>query len=212
MAHVPAAVRRTQIVEAAAAVIARDGVAGATTRRIAAEAKLSLATLHYVFKTKDDILAAVLESLIDHASQDNSTIAAHLVTPAGAGPPALSEVIHHLVRTAWGLVCGDLVTQRVEYELTLYALRTPEAAHLGRALRDYHLTAVEQIIRRTLEHTGQMSHIPPRDLAHLIYCAIDGVLLDYLVDPDADQADRSLAHLARAVLNLVGTPSTTATA
>lgn len=208
----PAAVRRTQIIEAAAAVIARDGVAGATTRRIAAEAKLSLATLHYVFKTKDDILAAVLESLIDHASQDNSAIAAHLVTPPGAGPPALSEVIHRLVRTAWGLVCGDLVTQRVEYELTLYALRTPEAAHLGRALRDYHLTAIEQIIRRTLERTGQMSHIPPRDLAHLIYCAIDGVLLDYLVDPDADQADRSLAHLAGAVLILVGTPSTTAAA
>jgi AcrR family transcriptional regulator len=212
MAHVPAAVRRTQIIEAAAAVIARDGVAGATTRRIAAEAKLSLATLHYVFKTKDDILAAVLESLIDHASQDNSTIAAHLVTPPGAGPPALSEVTRHLVRTAWGLVCGDLVTQRVEYELTLYEMRTTEAAHLGRALRDYHLTAVEQIIRRTLEHTGQTSHIPPRELAHLVYCAIDGVLLDYLVDPDAAQADRSLAHLAGAVLNLVGTPSTTATA
>jgi AcrR family transcriptional regulator len=212
MAHVPAAVRRTQIIEAAAAVIARDGVAGATTRRIAAEAELSLATLHYVFKTKDDILAAVLESLIDHANQDNSTLIAHLVTPPGDGPPALSEVIHHLVRTAWGLVCGDLVTQRVEYELTLYALRTPEAAHLGRALRDYNLTAIEQIIRRTLEHTGQTSRIPPRDLAHLIYCTIDGILLDHLVDPDADEADRSLAHLASAVLNLAGTPPTTVTA
>jgi len=212
MAHVPATVRRMQITEAAAAVIARDGVAGATTRRIAAEAKVSLATLHYVFKTKDDILAAVLESLIDHASQDNSTITAHLVTPPGAGPPALSEVIHHLVRTAWGLVCGDLVTQRVEYELTLYALRTPEAAHLGRALRDYNVTAVEQIIRRTLEHTGQKSHIPPRDLAHLIYCAIDGVLLDHLVNPDTGHADRTLAHLAGAVLHLVSTPHTHTTA
>jgi hypothetical protein len=29
----------------------------------------------------DDILAAVLESLIDHAREDNSTIAADLVTP-----------------------------------------------------------------------------------------------------------------------------------
>ncbi|GAQ58405.1 TetR/AcrR family transcriptional regulator [Streptomyces acidiscabies] len=206
MAHVPAAVRRTQIIEAAAAVIARDGVAGATTRRIAAEAELSLATLHYVFKTKDEILAGVLESLIEHADQDNSTLAAHLVTPAGAGAPVPSEVVHHLVRTAWGLVCGDLVSQRVEYELTLYALRTPEAAHLGRTLREYNLTAIERIVRQGLEYTGQVSRIPARELAHLIYCAVDGVLLDHLVDPDGDRADRSLAHLAGAVLSLVGTP------
>ncbi|MGJ5898156.1 TetR/AcrR family transcriptional regulator [Streptomyces niveiscabiei] len=195
-------------IEAAAAVIARDGVAGATTRRIAAEAGLSLATLHYVFKTKDDILAGVLESLIEHADQDNSTLAAHLVTPLGAAPPALSEVIQQLVRTAWGLVSGDLVTQRVEYELTLYALRTPEAAQLGRPLRDYHLSAIERIVHRALEHTGQVSRIPPRDLAHLMYCTIDGVLLGHLVEPDAGQADRTVAHLAGAVLNLVESPAT----
>jgi hypothetical protein len=57
-------------------------------------------------------------------------------------------------------VSGDLVTQRVEYELTLYALRTPEAAQLGRALRDYHLSAIERIVHRALEHTGQVSRIP----------------------------------------------------
>ena len=205
MAHVPATVRRTQIIDAAAAVIARDGVAGATTRRIAAEAHLSLATLHYVFQTKDDILAAVLESLIDRAREDNVKITAHLATP-GAGPPALREVIHQLVRTAWDLLHGDLVTQRLQYELTLYALRTPEATHLGRTLRDYHLTATEEIIRQTLDHTGHPTDRPPRDLAHLITCAVDGLILDYLVSSDPEQADRSLANLTDAVVTLITTP------
>jgi AcrR family transcriptional regulator len=184
-------------------------VAGATTRRIAAEARVSLATLHYVFKAKDDILAAVLESLIDRASEGNSVIAAHLVTPPGASPPGLAELIHRLVGIAWDLVRGDLVTQRVQYEFTLYALRTPEAAHLGRALRGYHLSAIEEIIHQTLKHAGRTTRCPPRDLAHLINCAVDGILLDYLVDPDPDQADRSLAQLADAILTLATTPRST---
>ncbi|MEU5264678.1 TetR/AcrR family transcriptional regulator [Amycolatopsis sp. NPDC021455] len=209
MAHVPAVVRRTQIIEAAAAVIARDGVAGATTRRIAAEAGLSLATLHYVFQTKDDILAAVLESLIDRAREDNAKIAARLAAPAD-GSPALREVIHELVRTAWGLLDGDLVTQRLQFELILYALRTPEATHLGRTLRDYHLTATEEIIRRTLDHTGHTVHHSPRDLAQLISASVDGLLLDHLVNPDPDQAERSLANLTDAVFALVtATPAAT---
>ncbi|MFJ4652413.1 TetR/AcrR family transcriptional regulator [Nocardia sp. NPDC088792] len=206
MAHTPAAVRRAQIIRAATTVIARDGVAGATTRRIAAEAGLSLATLHYVFSTKDEILAAVLASLIEDDQRGNATITAHLDTSVDTQRLTLPEVIHQLVRTAWDVASADPALARVEHELTLYALRTPEAAHLGRDLNNYHLDATEQIVDRTMEHTGHESPRPARELAHLINCVMDGILLDHLVNPDSALTDRSLANLSDAILALVSPP------
>jgi AcrR family transcriptional regulator len=65
MARVRAALRRQDFVDAAVDVIAAHGVAGATTRRIAQAAGCPLASLHYVFHTKDDLFDAVYESLFD---------------------------------------------------------------------------------------------------------------------------------------------------
>lgn len=65
MPRVAAAFRRQDFVEAAVKVIAEHGAAGATTRRIAAAAGSPLASLHYVFHTKDDLFLAVFDSLLE---------------------------------------------------------------------------------------------------------------------------------------------------
>jgi AcrR family transcriptional regulator len=89
VAHIPTEVRRQQFIDAAIVVIARDGVDGATTRRIAEEAKAPLASLHYCFQTKENLLWAVFEQmteivLADIANADTSgksvaTVAGHLL-------------------------------------------------------------------------------------------------------------------------------------
>lgn len=70
MAHVPTEVRRRQFIDAAVTVIARVGVDGATTRRIAEEAGAPLATLHYCFQTKENLLWAVFEQLAELTRAD----------------------------------------------------------------------------------------------------------------------------------------------
>ena len=55
MPRVSAVKRREDFIEAAVRVIARHGVDGATTRRIAAEAGAPLASLHYCFNTKEQL-------------------------------------------------------------------------------------------------------------------------------------------------------------
>ena len=60
MARVPAVERRADLVDAAVRVIASRGVDGATTRRIAEEAKAPLATLHYCFASKELLFQEVL--------------------------------------------------------------------------------------------------------------------------------------------------------
>lgn len=63
MAHVPAAERRPQLIQAAIDLMAREGIAAGSTRAIAAELGVAQATVHYTFGTKKDLYRAVVEQL-----------------------------------------------------------------------------------------------------------------------------------------------------
>ncbi|MCY1406339.1 HTH-type transcriptional regulator BetI [compost metagenome] len=92
MARVGAELRRQDFVEATVRVIAEHGVANATTRRIAAAADCPLASLHYVFHTKDDLFYAVYESLFNMPQEAMEHI------PAGATPAeTVAEVLRQLI-------------------------------------------------------------------------------------------------------------------
>lgn len=61
MPRIPAAQRRSDFIKAAVEVIATYGIEGATTRRIAEEAKANLAMLHYCYDSKEDLFGDVYE-------------------------------------------------------------------------------------------------------------------------------------------------------
>jgi len=61
MARIPVAQRRRDLIDAAVEVIASDGIDGATTRRIAEQAKANVAMLHYCYDSKEDLFADVYE-------------------------------------------------------------------------------------------------------------------------------------------------------
>lgn len=65
MVYVEAAVRRRQLVASARSVLMRDGVARASLRAIAEEAGIPLGTLQYVFPSKDLLLRAVIEDVVE---------------------------------------------------------------------------------------------------------------------------------------------------
>jgi len=61
VARISADDRRKEFVHAAVRVIATHGIDGATTRRIAESAGAPLATLHYCYRSKDELFADVYE-------------------------------------------------------------------------------------------------------------------------------------------------------
>ena len=61
MPRISAAQRRSDFIKAAVEVIATHGIEGATTRRIAEQAKANLAMLHYCYDSKEDLFADVYE-------------------------------------------------------------------------------------------------------------------------------------------------------
>lgn len=61
---------RERILEAAIAVIERDGAEKATVRAIAAEAGVNLAAINYHYRSKEDLMEAAIASTWAHATED----------------------------------------------------------------------------------------------------------------------------------------------
>ena len=67
MARMSADERRAQLVEAAIAVMTRDGITKATTRAIVGEAGVPLGVFHYCFDSKAALLERVVTTLHERA-------------------------------------------------------------------------------------------------------------------------------------------------
>ena len=106
---------RARVIEGAIRVLSATGVIGATTRKIAAESGVRLATLHYHFESKSALLLAVFEALIDE-----TVLAFRKEVKDSTG---LDDCIEQVLKAAWRWVTQTRVLQIVQYELTLYALR-----------------------------------------------------------------------------------------
>lgn len=76
--------RRDLLVQAAFRVIAEHGVEAATTRRISAAASMSLASFHYAFESRDELLA---ELVARGTSDELATFIAPLSPPSSSPRP-----------------------------------------------------------------------------------------------------------------------------
>jgi AcrR family transcriptional regulator len=175
MVYVESAVRSRQIIAAARVVIARDGVASTTVRAVAQEAGIPLGTLQYVFPTKQQLLRAVIEDLVEE-------LASNLLSsvPPGSDP---EYAIGHGIRTFWNdLVVGDAEgVQLAQYELTTYALRTAGLEELARWQYERYTDVVAGWLQRAA------TPVDARRLARLIVAGIDGLILQYVANPDPDR-------------------------
>jgi AcrR family transcriptional regulator len=175
MVYVESAVRSRQIVAAARAVITRDGVAGTTVRAVAQEAGIPLGTLQYVFPAKHQLLRAVIEDLVEE-------LADNLMSSVPPGCD-VEYAIGHGIRTFWNdLVIGDAEgVQLTQYELTTYALRTAGLEELARWQYERYTDVVAGWLQRAA------TPVDARRLARLVIAGIDGLILQYVVNPDPDR-------------------------
>lgn len=186
--------RRAELLAAAIRVLAREGLAETTTRKIAAEAGINQATLLYYFGSKDDLLFAVLQEMM-RATQE---IALQSVPEAAN----LRGAVAGAIRAFWGHVEATPELQIMQYELTLYALRNPDAAWLAREQYAGYSRVVEALLRETYVAAGQTSAIPFDALARFIVGGLDGIILQFVSDRDPARARGDVEYLIGAVLAL----------
>lgn len=188
---------RERIIEATIQVIAREGLVGTSTRKIAAEAGVNLAMLHYYFGNKDDLLVAVHQTILQTV---RATVAD--VAPIQPGDDLRSVVTRELT-AFWQYVEKTPTAQIVQYELALHALRDPQAHMRARQESGTYNALVAERCQQIFEATRQPCVLPLADLARFIIAGIDGLTLQFLADRDTERARHDLQLLISATLALV---------
>ena len=180
MTHVRAAERREQLVEAAIRVLSREGVARTTTRRIAEEAGIPVGIFHYCFRDKNELLCLVTERIV--AEQ---LVAGETALSPGAD---FAEALRAGARALWDIVLADVGKQMALYELTQVAMRTPGMEHVATQQYEGYLAAATTYLRVAAQATGVTLGDDLPLLARWLVTTLDGVILLYTVDRDADRA------------------------
>jgi AcrR family transcriptional regulator len=179
---------RSQVIQGALRALEARGVSATTTRDIAAESRVPLATLHYHFESKSALLLAVLDHLID------DTTAALRVEAQGSTD--IATCIEEVLRGAWRFLIRTRDQQIVQYELTLYALRE-DAGWLAKRQYDAYVNLYRDILRGVAKQTKELDPEHCTDLARFILAGIDGLLLQQLARPNLTRSAKDINALTQ---------------
>lgn len=174
-------------------VIVRDGLTATSTRAVAAEAGMTQAMVHYSFPGKDALLGAVLDEI--------HTGIAEVLARSLDGADSLSDGVARVAQAYWAYTVETPGLQRMQYELTLYALNTPGHADLARRQYQGYVAALGQ----AFEALPAAGACPPRQLlAGICVAAMDGLILQHLATGDRAAGEAQLRLLVHALQSQIG--------
>lgn len=181
--------RRTELIEAAIRVIARDGLAAATTRAIVSEAGMPQGSLFYIFSSREALISAVIEE-ITSAERLNALVSVEL-TESGV---SLVDVLTAAMDAYLRLLEDDPSREIALLEVATHAMRhDPEA---GRRQWNTYRSAVAESLDFIADTMSLRWTVPIDDLAHMVTSSLDGLTLSWLTDRDSVAARRHIAVLA----------------
>ena len=191
MTRLSSAERRSALVLAALRVIERDGVHGATTRAIVAEAGMPLASFHYAFRSRDEMIRELVAFVVE-----NEALAASASLRAGSD---IRTVVRAGLQAYFDLVVAEPHREQAMFELLHYALRTPELGDLPRMqYESYHRVAGE-VLEAGAALAEVTWRIPLDQLSRLLVTLTDGITLGWLADRDDAAAGITMDFAADAI-------------
>ena len=182
MTRMSAAQRRELLVEAAIRVMTRDGVGRATTRAIAQEADMPLGVFHYAFRSKQELMAMVVQTIArrSRAVMDEAVFASETDDVAEIVKAGMLAYFNHVVAHPH----EHLVT----YELTTTALRDAELESVAKEQYDYYLEDNQQLLEAgaDLLQLEVLEDLPV--VTRMLFSLMDGLALNYLARGGKDTA------------------------
>jgi AcrR family transcriptional regulator len=180
--------RRRSLVEATYHLIAEGGFEGLRTRDIAARAGVNIATLHYYFARKEDLIQSVVEYLLQQ-----------FMTAYLPGSPFEMRTPLEQIRGELGeLQC--LLQEKPEMfivlnELVLRSLHDPAIHHMIKWLDEGWHTYLERVIRNGIEQGLFRADLDPGSAATWLILLTKGTTLHYMTNPEAIDFDRIRAEV-----------------
>ena len=177
-----------QIVDAAAAVLGRQGYENTSMKEIAQEVGVAPGLLHYYFDSKEELLTEVVEQL--HREVEAEWLA------------AIDDLSDPLERIATGLDAAEAKCRerpeffRLMFDMYSVGMRNPAILKRLRAMSDEFVADVAEESRKVSEQLPAQSPFDPKDLAAAVAGAIDGIAIQALIrGEDPHGAFRALKGL-----------------
>jgi AcrR family transcriptional regulator len=180
--------RRELLVEAAIRVMVRDGVAKATTRSIVAEAGMALAAFHYSFRSKQELLENVIQTITAHTLD--------LAVERLGAEGGVEEKVRAALDSYWQHLVANPGEHRVTYELTQYALRHPGLATVAKRQYEAYIDGASRLIDSLARSSAVTWRAPVPVIARYRISVMDGLTLLWLNEGGGASA--------RAALELAG--------
>ena len=181
MSRVSSAERRAALVRAALRVIDRDGLHAATTRMIVAEAGMSLASFHYAFRSRDEMM----RELVAFVVADEQRVSLEALDPDAD----IRSAVRAGMRAYFELLRAHPSREQALQELVQYSLRTPGLEHLPRAQYASYFHTARVLLERGAENAGVQWSLPIEQLARILIAITDGLTVAWLADRDDEAAD-----------------------
>jgi AcrR family transcriptional regulator len=195
MAYMEASARAKHVLAAAREVLAREGVGRTTLRAVAAEGGVSLGTVQYVYASKEQLLRAVIEDVVEEI--------AGLLKESVQLEGGLAHAIRHGLTTFWSqLVAEQTDLQLMQYELTTYAMRTAGQEHLARWQYERYAGVVAEWCQEAASNAGEVCAIPFARLARVLLASVDGLILQHVCDPNPTRSREDLDLVISMLLSL----------
>ncbi|MBO2446455.1 TetR/AcrR family transcriptional regulator [Actinomadura barringtoniae] len=193
MAHVPAAERRPQLVQAAIELMAREGLEAGSTRAIAAELGVAQATVHYTFGSKRDLYRAVMEQMT-----------ADLVDQVCAAAPEnldFESSLRVMAEALWEGMRKQPGRYVLYVELATHAYRNPEMLDVIAAHQKHMHETAAALINELAEQTGRSLRIEATAIARFFLAGFDGLAQNHLTAGETHAA-ADLQRLVEATVAL----------
>ncbi len=197
MSRMSADDRRELLVHAAIRVMTRDGVARATTRAIATEADMPLGVFHYAFRSKQELMVMVTETI---ARRSKTEIDAAVLTGAERD---LAAIVRAGLSAYFDHVVAHPEEHLVTYELTTAALRDDEMGDMATRMYAYYLGENQKLLEAAASALDVVFLEPVEVVSRYVFSTMDGLALNYLAQGDEDQARAVLDMVARTLLSSV---------
>jgi AcrR family transcriptional regulator len=193
-------IRRAEIVEAAVAVIAEQGIQNLSLSEIEAKAGMSRGQLTYYFKTKEDILLAVFDRLLQLTYQRLGMPPGQEAAAPPPEPSAWPWVEHLLTR----LVTEPPVNPEfgaLQYTfLSQISHREDYRRRLALLYEEWRSGMAGGLVA-DLRRCPDAPRVSPRTLASLVQALLHGCRVQLAADPDAFDR-QEMVHLC---LDMLGT-------
>ena len=188
--------RRAELLQAALRVMSRDGVAAGTTRAIVAEAGMPLATFHYCFRSRNELLRELI-TLVTTMERDAAAAAmagddATAATRAPAVPRRCTTATTSARRSGRGCAATSACSPRTpatscssSSSTTTRCARPSCATWPIEQYRRYYDTAT-QLLVTAAEVGGMRWTVELPVLARLVVTLTDGATTTWLADRDTD--------------------------